>query len=175
MDYSISEQDARTALREMGITPTRQLIENWQRAELSERVQFEKPVEAEGHASEGSQPDWNSQEEAPTARQTPSSKSRLEPVLREQGTLERPSGKREPGRPRIIASWFPAVAATMADGTSLKTALAMNGIHNLSRSEIRACYRNKTLQALYQQAREDFLRAIYGRKPTLRAQFGRYL
>ena len=88
--------------------------------------------------------------------------------------LERPSGRRKAGRPRIIASWFSAVAASMADGTSLKVALALNGL-SLSRGEIRASYRNKTLQALYQQAREEFLRANYGRKPTLRAKFGRYL
>jgi hypothetical protein len=62
----------------------------------------------------------------------------------------------------------------MADGTSLKTALAMNGL-DLSRSEIRACYRNRTFQALYQEARQQFLRANYGRKPTLRAKFGRYM
>jgi len=51
----------------------------------------------------------------------------------------------------------------MADGTSLKMALAINGITNLSKSEIRACYRNKTLQALYQEARQKFLAENYGR------------
>jgi hypothetical protein len=85
------------------------------------------------------------------------SKSRLEPILREQGTLQRQQGPRRPGRPKIIASWFPKVAATMADGTSLKVAPAINGITNLSKCEIRACYRNRTLQALYREARRKFV------------------
>ena len=38
------------------------------------------------------------------------SKSRLEQALREHGTLRRQHGPRKPGRPRIVASWFPAVA-----------------------------------------------------------------
>ena len=62
----------------------------------------------------------------------------------------------------------------MADGTSLKTALTMNGL-NLSKSEIRACYRNRTFQALYQEARRKFLAERYGRKPILRANIGRYM
>ncbi len=88
--------------------------------------------------------------------------------------LERPDGRRKPGRPRIVASWFPKVAQTMADGTSLKTTLAMNGL-NLSKSEVRACYRNRTLKALYTEARRRYLAEHYGRKPTHRAVFGRYL
>jgi len=45
------------------------------------------------------------------------SKSNLEPVLREQGALKRPPGARKQGRPRILATWFPAVVAqAMADG-----------------------------------------------------------
>jgi len=40
----------------------------------------------------------------------------------------------------------------MADGTSLKSALAMNGL-SLNKSEVRACYRNETLRALYTEAR----------------------
>jgi len=62
----------------------------------------------------------------------------------------------------------------MADGTSLKMALAMNGI-SLSKSELRACYRNRTLQALYQEARRKFLAEHYGREPALRAKIGRYM
>jgi hypothetical protein len=62
----------------------------------------------------------------------------------------------------------------MADGTSLKIALAMNCL-NLSKSEIRACYRNRTFQSLYQEARRKFLAEHYGRKPTLRADIGRYM
>jgi len=50
----------------------------------------------------------------------------------------------------------------------------MNGIM-LSKSEVRACYRNRTFQALYQEARRKFLAAHYGRKPTFRANSGRYM
>jgi hypothetical protein len=174
MDYTVSEQYAREALREMGITPTRQLIENWMRAERAEEAEVEQPAETIRQVSASNQLDRQSQAEAPTPRQTPSSKSRLEPVLREQGTLEKPVGRRKRGRPRIIASWFPAVAASMADGTSLKTALAMNGL-NLSKGEVRACYRNKTLKAIYTEARRVYLAEHYGRKPTLRANIGRYM
>jgi hypothetical protein len=46
---------------------------------------------------------------------------------------------------------------------------------SLSKTEIRACYRNKTLQVLNQEARRRFLTENYGRKPTLRARIGRYL
>jgi hypothetical protein len=66
------------------------------------------------------------------------------------------------------------IVPTMADGTSLKTALAINGI-KLSKSEVRSCYRNRTLQALYQEARRKFLAEHYGRKPTLRAKIRRYM
>jgi hypothetical protein len=51
----------------------------------------------------------------------------------------------------------------------------MNGISNLSKSEVRACYRNKTLQALYTEARRRYMAEHYGRKPTLRAKIGRYM
>lgn len=36
MHYTMIEQDARAALSAMGITPTKQLIENWLRAESAE-------------------------------------------------------------------------------------------------------------------------------------------
>jgi hypothetical protein len=170
----MNEQDARASLRELGITPTRQLIENWLRAELAEAAQSQQPARADRRRSTSGQAETQPQMEAASPRQTPSSKSRLEPVLRKSGQLERPAGRRKPGRPRIIASWFSAVADSMADGTSLKTALAMNGL-NLSKSEVRACYRNKTLKALYTEARRKFLAEHYGRKPTLRANIGRYM
>jgi hypothetical protein len=103
-----------------------------------------------------------------------SSKSNLEPVLVEQGTLEKTTRRRKPGRPRIIASWFPAVAQTMADGTSLRTALAINRLY-LSKTEMRALYRNVTFKAMYQEARRRFLIEHYGRRPMLRASAARFL
>jgi len=53
-------------------------------------------------------------------------------------------------------------------------ALAMNNIF-FSKSEVRACYRNRTLQALYHEARRKFLAEHCGRKRTLRAVIGRYM
>lgn len=80
---------------------------------------------------------------------------------------------RKPGRPLTVASWFPAVAATMADGTTLRTALAMNGL-TLSANEIRSLYRNKTFKGLYQEARRRYLIENWGRSgPSLRAILGR--
>jgi hypothetical protein len=165
----MSEIDlAKAELRKLGIIrPDAALIENWSRAASASRAyESEAPSRAEASA-EPSEPTT----ETPAPR---TSKSRLEPVLREAGTLERPAGRRKPGRPRIIASWFPKVAETMADSTSLKTALAINGI-KLSKNEVRACYRNRTLQALYQEARRVFLAEHYGRKSTMRAVIGRYV
>jgi hypothetical protein len=110
--------------------------------------------------------------------ETPSSpinrKSLLEPLLSEQEAFLRQPGPRKPGRPRIVASWFEKVANTMADGTSLKAALVINRL-TLSKGEIRACYRNKTLQAMYQATRSRYRNENYGRKPTLRAKFGKYI
>jgi hypothetical protein len=83
--------------------------------------------------------------------------------------------KRKPGRPLTIASWFPAVAATMADGTTLRTALAINSL-TLNANEMRALYRNKTFKGLYQEARRRYLIENWGRSgPSLRAILGRCL
>jgi hypothetical protein len=103
-----------------------------------------------------------------------SNKSSLELVLLEQGTLQKPPVRRKAGRPRIIASWFPAVANTMADGTNLRTALATNRL-SLSKSEMRAHYRNRTFEALYQDVRRRFLIEHFGRRPMLRAGAGKFL
>lgn len=53
--------------------------------------------------------------------------------------------RRKVGRPLTVASWFPTVAETMADGTTLRTALAIHGL-TLSASEMRSLYRNKTFR-----------------------------
>jgi hypothetical protein len=155
--------------------PNRDLIRNWLRANAEDEE--EGSVIYGGHMSGSSGTDSSGSPSAATVeaeRQTPSSKSRLEPVLREAGQLERQPGPRKRGRPRIVASWFEKVAQTIADGTSLKMALAMNGIRYLSRS-VRACYRNRTLRALYTEARRRYLAEHYGRRPTLRARIGRYM
>ena len=91
--------------------------------------------------------------------------------------LPPPAGKarRKPGRPLTVASWFPAVAETMADGTTLRTALAIHNL-TLSANEMRALYRNKTFKGLYQEARRRYLIENWGRKgPSLRAILGRCL
>lgn len=81
--------------------------------------------------------------------------------------------RRKPGRPLTIASWFPAVAQTMADGTTLQTALAMHRL-TLSANEMRSLYRNKTFKGLYQEARRRYLIENWGRsKPSLRSILGR--
>jgi hypothetical protein len=162
---------AKAELRKLGIVrPDGALIENWLRAASASAYMDEAPHGVEVIA----EPYAVSVPTSETASAPRTSKSRLEPVLRDSGTLERPAGPRKPGRPRIVASWFPKVAETMVDGTSLKMALAINGI-SLSKSEVRACYRNRTFQGLYQDARRKFLAEHYGRKPTLRAVIGRYM
>jgi hypothetical protein len=171
---SVNESDARVALIDIGITPNPELIRNWLRAHAPEENEDGAPVAACGLSPGTNERRTASSVSVEGERQTPSSKSRLEPVLRKAGQLALRPGPKKPGRPRIIASWFEKVAQTMADGTSLKSALAMNGLR-LSRSEVRACYRNRTLKAMYQEARRCFLAEHYGRKPTLRAKISRYM
>ena len=84
----MTEQNARAALLEMGIKPTRQLIQNWLRAESAEEAaetEHVTIVRAKPGVSNGPENVYS------IPRQTPNSESRLEPILREQGTLERPA------------------------------------------------------------------------------------
>jgi hypothetical protein len=162
---TMNEKDAKAALSAIGITPNAGLIRNWLRANTHEEQNEPLTVVGGFHAGERS---------TEIHQQSGSGKSRLEPVLRETGTWKRQPTPRKHGRPRIVASWFEKVAATMADGTSLKAALVMNGL-KLSKSEVRACYRNKTLKAMYQEARRRYLAEHYGRKPTLRSLMGKYV
>ena len=153
------EDVARAALRALGLrNPSASLIQHWIQANLVDEELLDTgptlpptPPQPPAHPATSAETDdfWRK-------RPRGYSKSNLAPLLRAQGTLERPRGSRKPGRPRVIASWFPKIAEVMADGTSLKMALAMNGI-SLSKSEVRACYRNRTLQALYHEARRKFL------------------
>jgi hypothetical protein len=173
----MNESDAKAAFRRMGIIrPSRDLIENW----LSVAAADER---AAAQASPGEPSSASVKQaglavvEAPRAPAPPQpparGKSILEPLLRDQGAIEKPPTKRKLGRPRIVASWFPEVAKTMADGTTLATALAINGLA-LSANEMRALYRNRTFQGLYQEARRRYLLENWGRKrPSLRSLLGR--
>lgn len=176
----MNESDARAHFRAMGIPrPSRCLVDAWLRAaELEwQLAEANKPAASKAEetvaAAAASEPDPVAPDEpVNTARR---GKSLLEPILRERGDLPQPSKRRKPGRPRIVASWFPAVTKTMADGTTLRGALAINRL-SLSANEMRALYRNRTFQALYQEARRRYLIENWGRKgPSLRAILGRCL
>jgi hypothetical protein len=176
----MNESDAKAAFRRMGIIrPSRDLIENWLLAAASaERAAAQERASAQPKAPEPSAAGTrDASSEVPKAPapvcQLPTAprpgKSLLEPILRDQGAVEKPATRRKPGRPRIVASWFPAVAKTMSDGTTLRTAVAIHGLA-LSANEMRALYRNRTFQGLYQEARRRYLLENWGRKgPSLRS------
>jgi hypothetical protein len=179
------KSDARTSLIELGIVPTKALIAAWEKAGIAEESLADQDKELDsGHlahspiATLGTEHAYPCQLSIPTKTRADgkphgSSKSNLEPVLIEHDTLEKSASRRKPGRPRIIASWFPAVAQTMADGTSLRTALAINRLY-LGKSEMRALYRNTTFKAIYQEVRRRFLIEHFGRRPALRARLGQF-
>jgi len=147
---------ARDALRAMGIQkPSATLIEDWIRANRAEQEPPEDwltpapPPPARPASRPAPSPDvQNLRPKRPRGY----SKSNLEPTLRAQGTLQRAHGVQRPGRPRVVASWFPAVARTMADGTPLREALQRHGII-LDERQIRALYRNNEFKRLYQDER----------------------
>jgi hypothetical protein len=159
----VTECDARQALMALGIVPTKALVRNWMLAGRAEEEQVGRespptpPAQTVGLRADA-RPNMTKPYRPPPSRHPRGySKSRLEPLLRAQGALERRPGIRRRGRPRITASWFTQVAEAMADGTSLKAALARNGITGFSKSQIRACYRNRTLRAIYKEARRQYL------------------
>ena len=143
----------------MGIVPTRPLIEAYLKS-----LQAEETESAILTSTVPAPTDHPTGIESPPAQHycRGYSKSLLEPILQEQGSQEKPLGKRKRGRPRIVARWFQKVAHSMRDGTSLRTALRINGL-SLSKSEIRACYRNTTLRALYTEARRHYFSENRGR------------
>jgi hypothetical protein len=146
--------DARRALKDLGIVPTRGLIRAWLQAARAEELSREDvPSDALCQPPKPS-PAGRPAAVADSRPRHPLgySKSQLEPVLRAQGTLERQQGRRKRGRPRIVASWFNEVAAAMADGTSLRLALQRHGI-SLDKSQIRALYRNREFKRMYQESR----------------------
>jgi hypothetical protein len=149
----MDESDARRALKGLGIIPTTGLVRAWLQAARAEELK-EEPTDDLSQPIESypTGPPTSFVVDRPPRRPRGYSKSQLEPVLREQGTLERKPGVRGRGRPRIIASWFKQVAATMAEGTPLRIALQRHGI-NLDKSQIRALYRNREFKRMYQERR----------------------
>jgi len=103
----------------------------------------------------------------PTGQQVPSQPSQSSPS---QPCV---TPHRCAGRQRLSQGAL-AGAQTMADGAGLRTAPAINRLR-LSKSEMRALYRNTTFKALYQEARSRFLIEHFGRRPTLRAGVGLFL
>ncbi len=150
------EDVARAALRALGLrNPSPSLVENWIRANRAELEQqsalapeFFSPRSVELPAAAPSTDVDDFRRKRPRGY----SKSNLDPVLREQGTLEKPGGVRKPGRPPVRATWFEAVARSMVGGTTLREALQRHGI-TLDKRQIRALYRNKEFRRLYQEAR----------------------
>jgi hypothetical protein len=146
------EDAARAALRALDIPyPSASLIQHWIQANCGE----EEPLDTGPTLPPTPpQPPTHPATSDYLRRKRPRgySKSNLEPVLREQGTLERQHGVRKPGRPRVVASFFPALARCMADGTTLREALQRHGIA-LDKRQIRALYRNSEFKRLYQEAR----------------------
>ncbi len=53
-----------------------------------------------------------------------------------------------------MATWFEQLAAAMADGTSLRVALQRLGI-TLDKNQIRALYRSREFQRMYQEMRHS--------------------
>jgi hypothetical protein len=164
----MNDSDPKAALRKMGIrNPSRQLVDNYMRVQQAEEWALEVP-EMAASAQETQEPGINAKQDDPSAaeakRPHPSSESALEPRLRETGQLERPRGPRKPGRPRIIASFYPALARVMADQTPLPQALRILGIH-LDKRQVRALYRSREFKEMYQEARRQFL-SDYGKRST---------
>ena len=153
------EDVARAALRALGIrNPSASLIQHWIQANRAEQEPppswlIPAPPLPTQRASKPSAEPAEARNFRPK-RPRGYSKSNLEPSLREQGTLERPRGVGKPGRPRVVASWFPEVASAMADGTTLREALKHHGIA-LDEKQVRALYRNSEFRKLYQEARHN--------------------
>jgi hypothetical protein len=163
-DLPISGVDLDAAIRALeaqGIPTTQQAVLDW----LARQGRAHTVP-----AAEQTQAPQASQGEATRTQNKGSSK-----LARFAGPRSESKRRRKPGRPLTIASWFPAVAKTMADGTALRTALAMNRL-TLSANEMRSLYRNKTFKGLYQEARRRYLIENWGRKgPSFRAILGRFV
>src|SRR5215467_417535 len=129
--------------------PKPQLIKDWIRANRAEEQidQLEAPASARNvppqpAAEPPTRPETEDGSLKPKRRRG-SSKSNLEPTLRAAATLERPRGVKKPGRPRIVGSWFPAVAQSMADGTpSGRLSSSMESLWTSARFEPSNAMRN---------------------------------
>jgi len=172
----MDESDARRALMALGIVPTTGLIRAWLQAARAEELN-EEPTDdlSQPIKSHPTGPPPSFVVDRPPRHPRGYSKSQLEPVLREQETLERKPGVRRRGRPRIIAKWFERVARAMADGTSLRIALRRCDVTNLDRKQIRALYRNEEFRRMYQEARRKYGRDYYFKRQTREELFRRGL
>ncbi len=172
----MNESEATAALRQMGVRPTAELIRNWLRAEEGEEISdsrdaaelpFANAMCGRRAANDGPVDDSSAAaaEPRPRADGLPcgTSKSNLEPILREQHALEKKIRVGRPGRPRIIGSWMLDVAQTTANGTSLPMALRMHGIH-LDEKQLRALYRNVAFKEMRHEARRNYLYEIWSRR-----------
>jgi len=174
-----NEDAARAALRALGIcNPSASLIQHWIQANREEQEPspswlMPTPSHPTQRASKPSDEPAEARNFCPK-RPRGYSKSNMEPVLREQGTLERRHGVRKPGRPRVVASFFPALARTMADGTPLREALKRHGI-TLDKQQIRALYRNEEFRRMYQEARAQHQKDFYQKRRTREELFRRML
>ena len=168
----MTEQDARVALQEMGITnPSKALVENWLRVQSYEEAASPPPALRE--TVRDIQPCVSSSLSLEDSRSVgrPSSESNLVPLLRDRGELVRDRGPRRAGRPRVQAPWFRDVATAMSDGTPLRQALAAVGVQGLTARQIRSLYRNSLLKAMRREARQKWLRewGIRNRESARRA------
>jgi hypothetical protein len=158
----MNEQDAKAALRAQGITnPSKALVENWLRVQCYEEAASPPPaprvtvVDTQPCISSSVSLEGAPLSEAPH----PSSESNLEPLLRERGEFQRPTGPRKAGRPRVEAPWFQALANLMADGSiPLRQALHHLGVQGLTERQMRALYRNSALTKMRLEARQKCLR-----------------
>jgi hypothetical protein len=135
---------------------TRGLIRSWLQAALADELSEEVPPEPLPPPPKAALPvNPPAVVAAPRPRHPRGfSKSQLEPILRAQGTLEKQPGRRKRGRPRVVASWFEELAATLADGTPLRVALQRIGI-TVDKSQIRALYRNREFRRMDQECRRS--------------------
>jgi hypothetical protein len=165
-DIPISSTDLTAAIRALeaeGVPTTQRAVLDW--------LAQHRPAQPTAAAVAPQTPlSRESQPESPTAQKKGVSK-----LARFAVPATEAKRRRKAGRPLTVASWFPPVAETMADGTTLRTALAIHGL-TLSANEMRALYRNKTFKGLYQEARRRYLIENWGRKgPSLRSILGRYV
>lgn len=166
----MTRQEAIEALRAQGIrNPSPQLVEDYMSILHAQEWALEVP-QRNSLGQEQTKQEASSPNPA-ESRLRPSSESNLEPLLRERGELQRPAGRRKPGRPCVQAPWFKAVATVMSDGTPLRQALAAVGVHGLTARQIRSLYRNSVLKAMRREARQKWLRE-WGVAPKACRRYG---